>query len=230
MVIDVLTLFPGMFEPVISESILKRAQEKELVDINLHDLRDWTSDKRGTVDDRPFGGGPGMVLKPEPIFKALNELRREDSHVILLGPSGKRLEQSYLVELKTRSHIILICGHYEDVDERVRKHLIDQEVSIGDYILTCGELPAMVIIDSLIRLLPDVLGNEDANELESFSRGLLEYPQYTRPADFNGWSVPDVLLSGDHKEIEQWRLKKSLDKTERLRPDLYDKFKKSNKI
>ncbi len=230
MVIDVLTLFPAMFESVFSESILKRAQEKGLVDINIHDLRRWTSDKRGTVDDRPFGGGPGMVLKPEPIFKALNELRKEDSYVILLGPSGKSLEQSYLVELKSRSHIILVCGHYEDVDERVRKHLIDQEVSIGDYILTCGELPAMIIVDSLVRLLPGVLGNEDANEWESFSRGLLEYPQYTRPADFNGWAVPDVLLSGDHKEIEEWRFKKSLEKTERLRPDLYNKFKKNNKV
>jgi len=230
MTIDVLTLFPGMFDPVLSESIMKRAQDKGLIDINLHDLRSWTLDKRGTVDDRPFGGGPGMVLKPEPIFKALSELRRDDSYVILLSPSGQRLEQNYLTELKSKSHIILICGHYEDVDERVKEYLVDQEVSIGDYILTCGELPAMIIIDSLARLLPDVLGNEDANEWESFSRGLLEYPQYTRPADFNGLGVPNVLLSGNHKEIEDWRFRKSLEKTEKVRPDLYDKFKKNNKI
>jgi len=230
MTIDVLTLFPGMFDPVLSESIMKRAQDKGLIDINLHDLRSWTLDKRGTVDDRPFGGGPGMVLKPEPIFKALSELRRDDSYVILLSPSGQRLEQNYLMELKSKSHIILICGHYEDVDERVKEYLVDQEVSIGDYILTCGELPAMIIIDSLTRLLPDVLGNEDANEWESFSKGLLEYPQYTRPADFNGLGVPNVLLSGNHKEIENWRFQKSLEKTEKVRPDLYDKFKKNNKI
>ncbi len=230
MTIDVLTLFPGMFDPVLSESIMKRAQDKGLIDINLHDLRSWTLDKRGTVDDRPFGGGPGMVLKPEPIFKALSELRRDDSYVILLSPSGQRLEQNYLTELKSKSHIILICGHYEDVDERVKEYLVDQEVSIGDYILTCGELPAMIIIDSLTRLLPDVLGNEDANEWESFSKGLLEYPQYTRPADFNGLGVPNVLLSGNHKEIENWRFQKSLEKTEKVRPDLYDKFKKNNKI
>ena len=230
MTIDVLTLFPGMFDPVLSESIMKRAQDKGLIDINLHDLRSWTLDKRGTVDDRPFGGGPGMVLKPEPIFKALSELRRDDSYVILLSPSGQRLEQNYLTELKSKSHIILICGHYEDVDERVKEYLVDQEVSIGDYILTCGELPAMIIIDSLTRLLPDVLGNEDANEWESFSKGLLEYPQYTRPADFNGLGVPNVLLSGNHKEIEDWRFQKSLEKTEKVRPDLYDKFKKNNKI
>jgi tRNA (guanine37-N1)-methyltransferase len=230
MVIDVLTLFPGMFEPVLSESIMKKAQERGLVDIKLHDLRSWTSDKRGSVDDRPFGGGPGMVLKPEPIFKALKDLKREDSYIILLSPSGKRLEQEYLLELKPKSHLILICGHYEDVDERVKEHLIDRELSVGDYILTCGELPAMIVIDSLVRLLPDVLGNQEANESESFKGGLLEYPQYTRPAEFNGWSVPNILLSGDHEEIERWRFKKSLQKTERLRPDLYSKFKKDKKI
>jgi len=224
MVIDVLTLFPAMFKPVLSESILKRAQSKEFVKINLHNLRNWADDKRGTVDDKPFGGGAGMVLKPEPIFKSVESLRREDSYTVLLGPRGKALNQHISEELAGRKHLILICGHYEDVDERVREHLIDCEVSIGDYILTCGELPAMVLIDSVVRLIPGGLGNEDANLWESFSRHLLEYPQYTRPADFRGLKVPDVLLGGDHKKIEQWRKEQSLKRTRSQRPDLYEKY------
>ena len=223
MLIDVLTLFPEMFKPVLSESILKRAQEKGLVEIKLHNLRDWAEDKRGTVDDKPFGGGAGMILKPEPIFKAVESLRGEDSYVVLLGPRGKMLNQQVSEEFTKKEHLILISGHYEEVDERVREHLIDCEVSIGDYILSCGELPAMVLIDTVVRLIPDVLGNEDANLWESFRGCLLEYPQYTRPADFNGLKVPDVLLGGDHKRIEQWRLEQSLMQTEKLRPDLYKK-------
>ena len=221
MVIDVLTLFPGMFQQVLSESILKRAQEKELVKINLHNLRDWADDKRRTVDDKPFGGGAGMVLKPEPIFKAVESLRTEDSFIVLLGPGGKKLSQQFSRELTSEKHLILISGHYEEVDERVREHLIDCEVSIGDYILSCGELPAMVLIDSVVRLIPGVLGNEDANLWESFRSHLLEYPQYTRPADFRGLKVPAVLLGGDHKKIEQWKMEQSLKRTSKLRPDLY---------
>ncbi|MCD6080360.1 MAG: tRNA (guanosine(37)-N1)-methyltransferase TrmD [Candidatus Omnitrophica bacterium] len=224
MKIDILTLFPDMFKPVLSESILKRAQEKGLVEINLHYLRKWTEDKRGTVDDRPFGGGPGMVLKLEPIYKALQELQGEDSFVILMGPQGKRLEQRLAIELASKSHLIIISGHYEGVDERVRENLIDMEVSIGDYILTCGELPAMVLIDCVVRLIPGVLGNEYANEFESFQNYLLEYPQYTRPAEFNNWRVPEVLLSGDHKKIERWRYAMAIKRTKKLRPDLYRRF------
>jgi len=224
MKIDILTLFPDMFKPVLSESILKRAQEKGLVEINLHYLRKWTEDKRGTVDDRPFGGGPGMVLKLEPIYKALQELQEEGSFVILMGPQGRRLEQRLAIELASKSHLIIISGHYEGVDERVRENLIDMEVSIGDYILTCGELPAMVLIDCVVRLIPGVLGNEYANEFESFQNYLLEYPQYTRPAEFNNWRVPEVLLSGDHKKIERWRYAMAIKRTKKLRPDLYRRF------
>ncbi len=224
MKIDILTLFPDMFKPVLSESILKRAQEKGLVEINLHYLRKWTEDKRGTVDDRPFGGGPGMVLKLEPIYKALQELQEEGSFVILMGPQGRRLEQRLAIELASKSHLIIISGHYEGVDERVRENLIDMEVSIGDYILTCGELPAMVLIDCVVRLIPGVLGNEYANEFESFQNYLLEYPQYTRPAEFNNWRVPGVLLSGDHKKIERWRYAMAIKRTKKLRPDLYRRF------
>jgi len=229
MIIDVLTLFPEMFKPVLSQSILKRAQEKGLVKINLHYLRKWTTDKRGTVDDKPFGGGPGMVLKPEPIFKAVEELRKENSYIILLTPQGRKLDQQLAKELAKKEHLILICGHYEGVDERVRQYLVDLEVSIGDYVLTCGELPAMVLIDCVVRLIPNVLGNEEANVWESFQNYLLEYPQYTRPANFRGMKVPEVLLSGDHKKIEEWRYKQALERTKHRRPDLYEKYLKSLK-
>lgn len=221
MIIDVLTLFPEMFEPVLSQSILKRAQEKKLVSINLYNLRKWASDRRGTVDDKPFGGGPGMILKPEPIFKAVDGLRRKDSYLILLGPQGVLLTQQLAQKLSRKKHLILLSGHYEGVDERVRENLIDLEVSIGDYILSCGELPAMVLIDCVVRLIPKVLGNDSANIWESFQDYLLEYPQYTRPAEFRGWKVPDVLLSGDHKKIQNWRYQQALERTKKLRPDLY---------
>lgn len=224
MIIDVITLFPAMFKPVLSESILKRAQKRGFVKINLHNLRKWTTDKRRTVDDKPFGGGPGMVLKPEPIFKAVEELKTKDSYIILLGPQGRRLDQQLANELAKKKHLILISGHYEGVDERVRDHVIDLEISIGDYILTCGELPAMVLIDCVVRLIPNVLGNEFANVWESFHNYLLEYPQYTRPQVFRDLKVPEVLLSGNHKEIKAWRFKESLRRTKRLRPDLYHKY------
>lgn len=229
MIIDVLTLFPKMFKPVLSESILKRAQKKNLVKINLHNLRKWSSDRRGTVDDKPFGGGPGMVLKPEPICRAIEDLKKELSHVLLLGPGGKTLAQPAAEILSKKSHLIIISGHYEDVDARVREHLIDEELSIGDYILSCGELPAMVLMDCIIRLIPGVLGNEDANKWESFNCGLLEYPQYTRPSEFKGWKVPDVLLSGNHKQIEDWRFNKAVERTKNLRPDMYSRYVENTK-
>ncbi len=224
MFIDVLTLFPEMFKFVLSDSILKRAQERNIVAVNLHNLRKWTFDKRKTVDDRPFGGGPGMVLKPEPIFKALDELKKNDSYVILLSPGGKRLNQNMVKRLSKKRHLILISGHYEGVDERVKEYGVDLEVSIGDYILTCGELPAMVVIDSVVRVLPDVIGNKDAHISESFENNLLEYPQYTRPENYRGFKVPGVLLDGNHKKIEAFRLREAEKKTKKVRPDLYKKY------
>lgn len=225
--IDVITIFPGMFEAVLGESIIKRAQKKEKVSIKIHNLRDYTSDKHRTVDDKPFGGGPGMVLKIEPIYKAVKDIlgesdakRRGNSKVILLSPQGKRFEQRMAKSLSKLDGLLLICGHYEGVDERVKKLLVDYEISIGDYILTCGELPAMVLIDSIVRLVPGVLGDERSRLTESFENNLLEYPQYTRPATFCGMEVPKVLLSGDHNKIEEWRFKQALKRTQNVRPDL----------
>jgi len=220
MEIDVLTIFPEMFTPVIGVSMLKIAQEKGLVRINIHNLRKWSKDKHKKVDDKPFGGGPGMVMRIEPIYYALEELRKEYSKTILLSPQGRLFRQEYAEELSKEKHLILICGHYEGIDERVRIHLVDEEISIGDYILTCGELPAMVLIDAVVRLIPGVLGSKESLEEESFSSGLLEYPQYTRPADFKGWKVPEVLLSGDHKRIAEWRKKEAVKRTYEKRPDL----------
>jgi tRNA (guanine37-N1)-methyltransferase len=229
MIFDILTLFPDFFTPFLSQSILKRAQDKSLIKINIHNLRKWTKDKRKTVDDKPFGGGPGMVLMPEPIFKAIEDLREKETYIILLSPQGKVFNQSYAKKLLKYKHLILICGHYEGVDERIRTNLIDEEISIGDYILMGGELPAMVLIDCISRLIPGVLGNEFANVWESFENYLLEYPQYTRPANFRGLRVPEILLSGKHKEIEKWRYEKALEKTKKLRPDLYHKYVKEGK-
>jgi len=223
--IDVLTLFPGMFESVLGESIIKRARNKGLVDIEVHNLRDWTSDNHRTVDDKPFGGGPGMVMKVEPIWKALKALigkSRKDTRVVLLTPQGRRLTQAIVKELAKRKKLLLICGHYEGVDERVRE-LADDEISIGDYILTCGEIPAMALIDSVARLMPGVLGDDNSSVNESFENALLEYPQYTRPAEFMEMKVPQVLLSGDHKKIEEWRRKESVKRTAKRRPDLINK-------
>ncbi len=224
MKIDIITLFPKMFDGPFAESIIKRAQEKGLLKINIHNLRKWTKDKHKTVDDHSFGGGTGMVLMIEPIYKALKELKKKESKIILLTPQGKVFKQEKAKKLSKEKHLIFICGHYEGVDERIKEKLIDEEISIGDYVLTGGELPTMVVIDTITRLIPGVLNKKEAKEIESFSfKGLLEYPQYTRPAVFKGWQVPKILLSGNHQKIEDWRKKKALEKTKKRRPDLLKK-------
>jgi len=221
MKIDILTLFPEMFKGPFDESIIKRAQKKKLVEIKIHNLRKWADDKRKTVDNRTFGGGVGMVLMIKPIDKALQELKTSKSKVILLDPRGKVFNQKIAQRLSKLNHLIFICGHYEGVDERIKKHLIDEAISIGDYVLTGGELPVMVIVDSIVRLIPSVLEKANATKEESFSSSsLLEYPQYTRPANFKGWKIPEILLSGNHQKIKEWRQKKALEKTKKNRPDL----------
>jgi len=220
MKIDLLTLFPAMFVGPLDESIIKRAREAGQLDLAIHNLRDYAHDRHKTVDDRPFGGGPGMLLKPEPIFEAVEDLRRERTRVILLSPAGRPFNQAIAHELAGFEHVLMVSGHYEGFDERVREKLADDELSIGDYVLTNGALPVMVIIDAVTRLLPGALGDENSAQDESFSRGLLEYPQYTRPADFRGMKVPDVLLSGNHAQIAQWRAEQARRRTEQRRPDL----------
>ena len=220
MKIDVLTLFPGMFAGPLDESIVKRARGAGLLDLTIHNLRDYTHDRHKTVDDKPFGGGPGMLLKPEPIFEAVEKLGCESARVILLSPAGRPFSQAIARELAAETHLILVCGSYEGFDERVREALADDELSIGDYVLTNGALPAMVIIDAVTRLLPGVLGDDESSHDESFSRGLLEYPQYTRPAEFRGMKVPEVLLSGHHAEIQKWRQEQAKKRTQEQRPDL----------
>lgn len=220
MKIDVLTTFPGMFVGPLDESMIKRARQRGIAQIQIHNLRDYTHDRHKTVDDRPFGGGPGMLLKPEPIFEAVETLATEKTRVILLSPAGELYSQVHAQRLARYGHLLLICGAYEGVDERVRVWLADEVFSIGDYILTNGALPAMVIIDSVVRLLPGVLGDESSAAIESFNEGMLEYPQYTRPADFRGFKVPEVLLSGNHREIRTWRMQQALLRTMELRPDL----------
>jgi tRNA (guanine37-N1)-methyltransferase len=220
MKIDVLTLFPGMFTGPLDESIIKRARKAGLLELSLFNLRDYAHDRHQTVDDRPFGGGPGMLLKPEPIFEAVEQLAGANTRVILLSPSGRTFNQDIARDLVRLEHMVLISGHYEGFDERVREKLADDELSIGDYVLTNGALPAMVIVDAVTRLIPGVLGDADSAEDESFSRGLLEYPQYTRPAEFRGMKVPDVLLSGNHEEIARWRGEQAHLRTEKRRPDL----------
>lgn len=235
MQIDVLTLFPEMFAGAFGSSIIKRAQDKKILTINLHNLRQWAADARGTVDDRPYGGGAGMVLMVEPIFNALSEIRSQTSEAgyqaktILLSPQGKIFSQRKAQSLAKLTQLILICGHYEGVDERVRQYLVDEELSIGDYVLSGGEIPAMVVVDAISRLLPKVLTNQEATQFESFQpltvgsktiAEALEYPHYTRPEVFRGWKVPQVLLSGNHQRIGQWRAKKALTKTKTIRPDL----------
>ena len=218
--IEVLTLFPAMFAGPLDESIIKRARESGRLEFKLHNLRDWTHDRHKTVDDRPFGGGPGMLLKPEPLFEAVESLRRETTRVILLSPGGRKFDQSIARELAKETDLLLVTGHYEGFDERVRDELADDELSIGDYVLTNGALPAMILIDAVTRLLPGVLGDDDSSRDESFSHGLLEYPQYTRPADFRGLQVPEVLLSGNHAEIAKWRQEQAKLRTAEKRPDL----------
>ena len=220
MKIDVLTLFPAMFAGPLDESIVMRARRSGLLDLTLHQLRDYAHDRHKTVDDRPFGGGPGMLLKPEPIFEAVEHLAREKTRVILLSPAGRVFNQAIARELARYDDLLIITGHYEGFDERIREQLADDELSIGDYVLTNGALPAMVIIDAVTRLLPGALGDDDSAQEESFSHGLLEYPQYTRPAEFRGMKVPEVLLSGHHAEIAKWRAECSRQRTRERRPDL----------
>lgn len=215
-----MTLFPEMFTGAIDESMVKIARKKGLVDINVHDLRDWTDDRHRTADDKPYGGGPGMVMKVEPVDRALTELRAGGTpKVILLTPQGERFDQNLARELSALEHIILVCGHYEGFDERIRS-LVDREISIGDYILTCGEIPAMVVSDAAIRLIPGVLGDEECLVDESFENGTLEYPQYTRPAEYRKMCVPEVLRCGDPKKVEKWRRTQAEIRTRARRPDL----------
>ena len=222
MKIDVLTLFPGMFPGPLDESIIKRACESGRLRLGIRDLRDYTHDRHRKVDDRPFGGGPGMLMKPEPLFEAVEALRGEKTRVILTSPAGRPFRQEIAQELAGEVHLLLVCGSYEGFDERVRECLADDELSIGDYVLTNGALPAMVIIDAVTRLLPGVLGDDESSVDESFSDGLLEYPQYTRPAEFRGMIVPEVLLSGDHAAIERWRREQARMRTGQRRPDLLE--------
>jgi tRNA (guanine37-N1)-methyltransferase len=228
--IDVLTLFPEMFEGVFSSSILGKARDKGIVALNTVNFRDYSNNKHNTVDDYPYGGGGGMVLKPEPIFAAVENLpvHQEDGQdpvkprVILMCPQGETFTQKKAEELSNEQHLVFICGHYEGYDERIRQYLVTDELSIGDYVLTGGELPAMVVIDSVVRLLPGVLGNEMSAVTDSFSTGLLEYPHYTRPAKFRDWDVPEMLLSGHHENVKRWRRKESLFRTLERRPDLLE--------
>lgn len=227
--IDVLTLFPEMFEGVFGSSILGKARERGIVSLSTVNFREFSTNKHQTVDDTPYGGGGGMVLKPEPIFGAVEHVLEQRGvgggkpRIILMCPQGETFTQGKAAELAGESHLIFICGHYEGYDERIREFLVTDELSIGDYVLTGGELPAMVVVDSVVRLLPGVLGNENSAVTDSFSDGLLEYPHYTRPPEFRGWSVPDVLLSGHHAEIEKWRRLQSLERTLVRRPDLLEK-------
>jgi tRNA (guanine37-N1)-methyltransferase len=248
MKIDILTLFPEICRAPLNESMMKRAQENGIVDLRVHNLRDWTMDKHHVVDDAPFGGGQGMVMKPEPIFAAVEELREKEKKtlnpeklpgqaaqrstsnaelqkpkVILMSPAGRRFDQQMARELSRESHLIVICGHYEGIDHRVVEQLVDLEISIGDYVLTNGAIAAVVLVDAAVRLLPGVLGHEQSSADDSFSTGLLEGPQYTRPAEFRDWKVPEVLLSGNHAEIAAWRKQDALRRTRENRPDLLDR-------
>jgi tRNA (guanine37-N1)-methyltransferase len=233
--IDILTLFPDICRAPLGESIMKRAQENGIIDLRIHNLRDWTTDKHHIVDDAPFGGGQGMVMKPEPIFAAVEELKGakektpnvqqpkiEDgkSKVIVMSPAGCPLDQKMAMQLSRESHLVIVCGHYEGVDHRVIEHLVDLEISIGDYVLTNGAIAAVVLVDAIARLLPGALGHEQSAVNDSFNHGLLEAPQYTRPAEFRGWKVPQILLSGNHAEIAKWREEQALKRTSENRPDL----------
>src|SRR5438445_6980569 len=232
MKLDNVTLFPAICRAPLNESMMKRAQKNGIVDLCVHNLRDWTQDKHHIVDDAPFGGGQGMVMKPEPIFAAVEELRRQiaekskiedrKSKIVLMSPAGRRFDQQMAAQLSRESHLIIICGHYEGVDHRVIEHLVDLEISIGDYVLTNGAIAAVVLVDAIVRLLPGALGHERSAVDDSFSceSSTLEAPQYTRPAEFRGWKVPEVLLSGNHAEIAQWRREQAIKRTRQNRPDL----------
>jgi tRNA (guanine37-N1)-methyltransferase len=222
--IDILTLFPEICRAPLNESMMKRAQECGALELHVHNLRDWTTDKHHVVDDAPFGGGQGMVMKPEPIFAAVEDLQSKienpKSKILLMSPAGRRVDQQMAVDFSKEQHLIIICGHYEGVDHRVIEHLVDAEISIGDYVLTNGAIAAVVFVDAVVRLLPGVLGDEQSAADDSFSGGLLEGPQYTRPSEFRGWKVPDILLSGNHGQIAAWRKEQGRKRTQKNRPDL----------
>ncbi|MXX48949.1 MAG: tRNA (guanosine(37)-N1)-methyltransferase TrmD [Chloroflexi bacterium] len=220
--IDVITIFPPLLAGAFEHSIIKRARDRGIVELHVHDLRDHTDDRHRTVDDYPYGGGAGMVMKPEPWFRAVETLRSQDNpgRTVLLTPQGQRLDQALARRLAREDRLIILCGRYEGVDERVREHLVDEEISIGDYVLSGGEPAAVVLVDALVRLQPGALGSPQSTVEESFSAGLLEYPQYTRPPEFRGWRVPDVLLSGDHGAVERWRRERQIERTRARRPDL----------
>lgn len=227
---DIITIFPGMFESPFNESLLSRAREKGLLDIRLHDLRDYTRDKHRKVDDYPFGGGVGMVMNVEPIARAIEAVKKDrpGSRTILFSPGGTPFSQEKAWEFSRTEGLILICGRYEGVDERVRLHFVDEEISIGDYVLSGGEVPAMALVEAVSRLLPGVVGDEQSIVEESFAANLLEYPQYTRPREFQGYKVPEVLISGDHKKIRDWQQSQALKRTAEVRPDLLKKLKLSD--
>lgn len=218
--IDIVTIFPRMLDGILGESILKRAQEAGLVQIRCVNLRDFATGAHLTTDDRPYGGGPGMVMKPEPVFKAVDALRRPDSKVILMTPQGEPFKQATAMALSKEAHLIILCGHYEGVDERIREALADLEISIGDYVLTNGVISAAIVVDAVVRLLPGALGGEGAADDESFTTGLLEYPHYTRPPVYRGMAIPEILTSGNHAEIAKWRRAQSIARTQARRPDM----------
>ena len=218
---DIITIFPSMFKPILNESILKRAQENKKMKVVVHDLRDYTEDKHRKVDDRPFGGGPGMVMTPQPLYDAIKTIKgRRRAQVVLMCPAGQPLTQPLVKKMAKLKNVIIICGHYEGIDERIREALVDESISIGDYVLTGGELPAMVLIDAVARLIPGVVGKEESLVNESFEGNVLDYPHYTRPANFRGMKVPNVLLSGHHLAIKKWRKEQSVTRTKKYRPDL----------
>ena len=221
--IDVITIFPGMLRGFLEESMLKRASDKGAVRFRMVDLREFTSDAHRTTDDRPYGGGPGMVMKPEPLTEAVESVRTPEARVVLMTPQGRRFDQAEAVRLATQSHLVFVCGHYEGVDERVRTQVVTDEISIGDYVLTNGVLASAVVIDAVVRLIPGVLGDDTSTVEESFSGGLLEYPQYTRPPVYRGMGVPEVLLSGNHETIARWRREQAERRTRERRPDLLEK-------
>ncbi len=237
---EVFTLLPEVFPSYLETSIIKRARERDLINVRVHNIRDYTHDKHHTTDDTPYGGGGGMVMKPEPVFEAIETVLGLNSvqtlpepasniPIILLTPQGRVFNQSIAQELSTHPHIILLCGRYEGIDERIREHLVTDEISIGDYVLTGGELPALILIDAIARLLPDVLGDPTGAQDDSHAMGLLEYPHYTRPPEFRGWKTPDILLSGDHAKIDKWRREQALLRTFNKRPDMLEKAELTKK-
>lgn len=221
---DILSIFPEMFEGPLSSSLIQKALDRKIINICVHDIRRYATDKHRMTDDYPYGGGGGMVMKVEPVARALDDIVPSecDCQVILMTPQGETFSQKIAEELARCDRIVIICGHYEGIDERIREHLIDREISIGDYVLTGGELPSMILVDAVSRLVPDVLGNDESALFDTFATGLLEHPQYTRPREYRAWTVPEVLVSGDHKKIDHWRRKKSLERTLKRRPDLLE--------